>query len=93
MWKAIRAKRFHGIKFRRQVPVGPYIADFLCVSKKIIIEIDGDSHCFANAKIHDRKREDYLRSEGFEVLRFGNGQTVESLENVLSQIYNAICKD
>ena len=66
LWRKIRAKRFHGIKFRRQVPIGPYIVDFLYIQKKLIIEIDGDSHYEPGAKEKDAIREAYLREMGFD---------------------------
>lgn len=86
LWKKIRNKKFHGLKFRRQVPIGPYIADFLCVEKKLIIEIDGDSHFQIGAKERDDKREAYIRAEGFEVLRFSNNLAVESVDSILIDI-------
>ncbi|MFH1348383.1 MAG: endonuclease domain-containing protein [Patescibacteria group bacterium] len=86
MWKKLRARRFHGLKFRRQVPIGQYIVDFLCVEKNLIIEIDGSSHCYATTKKHDRNREEFLKSKGFEIIRFSNSQSVESTEYVLSCI-------
>jgi very-short-patch-repair endonuclease len=86
LWRKLRAKRFHGIKFRRQVPLGPYIADFLCAEKNIVIEIDGDSHYEPGAKKHDENKDSYLCSHGFLVLRFGNRQTIENLKWVLMEI-------
>lgn len=86
LWKKIRRKKFHGLKFRRQVPIGPYVVDFLCVEKKLIIEIDGDSHYDPGAQERDLKRETYLRSHRFHVLRIGNRQTIQELENVLTMI-------
>lgn len=86
LWKELRAKRFHGHKFRRQVPIGPFIVDFLCAEMKLIIEIDGDSHWEPGAQEHDRKRETYLRAQGFEILRFGNRETLHSMESVLERI-------
>lgn len=83
LWNKIRNKKFQGFKMRRQVPVGPYIADFMCVEKLLIIEIDGDSHYEPGAKERDSKREEYLRSQGFRVVRFGGKQTVESVDSVL----------
>ena len=86
LWRKLRAQQFHGFKFRRQVPLGPYIVDFLCVEKKIIIEIDGDSHFEPGAQKRDEKRELYLRSLGFEVLRFENRRAVHQVDLVLTAI-------
>ncbi len=85
-WRRIRAKRFHGYKFRRQVPIGPYIVDFLCIERKLIVEIDGDSHCRPGAKERDVKREHYLRLQGFDVLRFGECQVMQDLDSVLEKL-------
>jgi len=86
LWRRLRAKRFHGIKFRRQVPLGPYIVDFLCVEKRLVIEIDGGSHFEPGAKKKDARREQYIRAQGFDVLRFGNGQMLEDGDVVLNKI-------
>ena len=86
LWKNIRKKKFHGLKFRRQVPIGRYVVDFLCVEKKLIIEIDGDAHYEPGAKERDGAREAYLRTQGFGILRVGNRQTVQELETVLTMI-------
>jgi len=86
LWKKLRAKRFHGLKFRRQVPIGPFIVDFLCVEKKLIIEIDGDSHFEPGAQRRDKNRESFLQMQGFDVLRFKNGFVVEDCDLVLTKI-------
>ena len=86
IWKKIRAKRFHNLKFRRQVPIGPFIVDFLCLEKKLVIEIDGYTHGEQSVKEYDKRRERYLRKRGFAVLRFTNVQAVESTEIVLNKI-------
>jgi len=83
LWRYLRSKRFHHLKFRRQVPVGPYIVDFLCVEKKLVIEIDGDSHFQPDAERKDRKRENFLCAQGLEVLRFRNGSVIEDCDAVL----------
>ena len=90
LWRKLRAKRFHHLKFRRQAPIGPYIVDFLCVEKRLIIEIDGISHLEPGAEAYDIEREEYLKSEGFRVIRFSNGQTVNHLYGVLSKIEKAL---
>ncbi|HBH19471.1 MAG TPA: hypothetical protein DEB30_01545 [Candidatus Peribacter riflensis] len=86
LWQKLRAKRFHGLKFRRQVPVGPFVVDFLCLGKRLIIEVDGDSHFQPGIQQKDRKREDFLREQGFTVLRFKNGFVVEDCDLVLTNI-------
>ncbi|MFA6523744.1 MAG: endonuclease domain-containing protein [Candidatus Peribacteraceae bacterium] len=86
LWEELRAKRFHQIKFRRQVPLGPFIVDFLCPERFLVIEIDGSSHDSEEAKRRDRRREAFLRKKGFSILRFGNDETLESTKNVLETI-------
>jgi very-short-patch-repair endonuclease len=86
LWKKIRAKRFHGMKFRRQVPIGPFIVDSLQVGAKLIIEVDGDSHYEPGAQEYDRIRERYLRSKGFRIIRFSNTAALSSTEEILQQV-------
>lgn len=75
-----------GIKFRRQVPIGPYIADFLCVEEKLILEIDGDSHYEDGAQEHDRQRDAFLQKKGFTVLRLSNRQVLQETEAIIDRI-------
>ena len=67
LWTALRAKRFAGVKFTRQVVIGPYIADFVCRSRKLIIELDGATHDDAS---RDVQRTAFLEAQGYRVLRF-----------------------
>lgn len=87
LWKHIRAKRFAGYKFRRQQPLGPYIADFFCASIKLIVELDGDSH--VGQESADALRESELRAMGYRVLRFWNPDVYDDLEMVLDTIWFA----
>lgn len=86
LWRKLRAKRFHGLKFRRQIPIGIYIVDFICFEKKLIVEVDGDSHFQPGAQERDAKREEYLRSLGFTIFRCGNRDAVEVPESVLDRL-------
>lgn len=86
LWKKLRAGRFHDYKFRRQVPLGPFIVDFLCVEARLIIEIDGDSHWQYGAQKYDRDRQKYLETKGFYFLRFGNREVLYEIDLVLSCI-------
>ncbi len=90
LWSKLRGNKFHGFKFRRQVPIGPYIVDFFCVDKNLVIEVDGDSHFQPGAQEKDAIREAFLVSRHLRVLRFGNRQVVESWEWVLSEIRTAL---
>jgi len=84
LWNEIRAHRFGGLKFRRQVPLGPYIADFLCVEKKLIIELDGKSH--EGKKSYDERRTEFLEKCGLRVLRFKNDDVEGDMEGVLQRV-------
>lgn len=86
LWSRLRAKRFNGLKFKRQFPVGHYIVDFVCYEKKLIIELDGYQHKEVNRKYYDNERTKFLESEGFRVLRFWNNEINSNLFGVLSEI-------
>jgi len=88
LWFQLCAKRFEGIKFRRQNVVGNYIADFYSRAAMTIIEIDGDTHAFSND--YDAVREQCFNRLGFRVLRFTNTDVMTSLEGVLSTIAMAL---
>jgi very-short-patch-repair endonuclease len=73
--------------FRRQVPVGPYIADFCCLTSKLIIEVDGDQHGFEAHTAHDKRRTSYLNDQGFQVVRFTNREVMTAIESVVDTIF------
>ena len=73
-----------GFKFKRQYPVGPYIVDFVCLEKKLVIELDGGQHAFS--LMTDVKRTRYLETKGYRVMRFWNNQVLQETEAVLSVI-------
>ena len=70
LWHEIRAKRLDGWKFRRQMPIGPYVVDFVCFEALLIVEVDGHLHQRAESQVHDAKRDAALRERGFRILRF-----------------------
>ncbi|MDO9052742.1 MAG: endonuclease domain-containing protein [Gallionella sp.] len=84
LWYHLRAHRFMGLKFKRQKPMGRYIADFVCMERRLIIEIDGGQH--AEQLEYDQRRDMWLRSQGYTVLRFWNNDVMQQLEGVLEQI-------
>jgi len=90
LWYRLRAHRFGGIKFKRQVPISPYIVDFACLSQKLILEIDGGQHADNEA---DRVREQKLREKGFKVLRFWNNDVLKRTDTVLELVMAALKDD
>ena len=84
LWRKLRNRQLHGLKFRRQVPIGKYVADFVCVEKKIIIELDGYMHAWSKKK--DEKRDYYLLQKRFRVIRFRNSQIKKNMNKVLNSI-------
>jgi very-short-patch-repair endonuclease len=90
LWYRLRAHRFGRIKFKRQVPIGPYIVDFACLGHKLILEIDGGQHAENEA---DQIREQRLREEGFKVLRFWNNDVLRRTDAVLEMVMAALKDD
>ena len=87
MWRLLRGRRFEGRKFRRQQVLGRYIADFVCLEARLIVEVDGGQHA-DNA--YDRERDDWLKSQGFTVLRFWNGDVLRETEGVVHALEQAL---
>ena len=83
LWFRLRKEQL-GVKFRRQHPLGHYIADFACLEPKLIIELDGSQH--AERADYDVKRELFFKSNGFDVLRFPTDAPLENMEGVLTVI-------
>lgn len=90
LWRKLRARRFHGIKFRRQVAIGIFIVDFFSVSEKLIVELDGSSHWKEGASEYDEYRTVFLQSKGLKVLRFSNNEVRTNLDGVLTRLYEVI---
>ncbi len=86
LWQLLRAKRLDGWKFRRQPPIGPYRPDFVCHAAKLIVEADGGHHCPGR----DGTRDEWLRSQGFQILRFWNNDIFQNEEGVLITIMSAL---
>ena len=82
----LKADHVDGLGFRRQVPIRNYIADFICMSAKIVVELDGESHDFEERQKADQNRDAFFVSEGFQVLRFTNQQVMSNLEGVVETI-------
>ena len=85
LWNFLRASQM-GVRYRYQHIIGEYIADFACVTNKLIIEIDGLYHSLPEQKISDEERTEWLERNGWRVIRFTNEEIFSNLENVLERI-------
>jgi very-short-patch-repair endonuclease len=90
LWSRLRRRQLAGFKFRRQHQVGLYICDFACLDPLIVVELDGSQH--AENLAYDSRRDQFLKSAGFEVLRFWNDDVTRHTEQVLDTIYAALGK-
>src|SRR5260370_26936780 len=90
LWRALRAGRFAGFKFRRQHPIGRYTLDFYCPVARLSIELDGFSHGLPQQIAHDIEREKFLQGRGIEELRFWNRQWRQNREGGLVEIWHAL---
>ena len=86
IWSVLRAHRLNGASFRRQTPVGPYVADFLCHGAKLIVEIDGGQHFEREQQKRDARREAFLTSKGYRILRFNNYDVMTNREGIIETI-------
>lgn len=85
LWQVLR-QRSDGLKFRYQHPIGRCIVDFYCAAAKLVIEIDGEAHSLADQAKHDRRRDYWLKNQGFRILRFGAVDVMKELESVVAAI-------
>jgi very-short-patch-repair endonuclease len=92
LWDLLRNRRFAADKFRRQYPVGRYFADFYCASARLAVELDGDPHGTPSSQKHDAEKDQFLRRQRIEVLRFWNIELKENEEGVLTAIWLALEK-
>ena len=90
LWSIIRNRQFYGLKFKRQVPIGVYIADFCCNEKKLIIELDGGQHNEPNNIKYDKNRTKFLENEGYKIIRFWNNDINDNLEGVYTKLKQEI---
>ena len=90
LWFALRDRRFHAFKFRRQQPIGPYVVDFVCFDAKLVIELDGGQHGLAESEIYDAARTKWLEADGFRVVRFPNSEMIENFDGVPGTIAMAL---
>ena len=84
LWLHLRNRNLRNLKFKRQFPVGQYIVDFICIGKRLIIELDGSQHL--ENILYDIERTENLNSRGYKVTRFWNNDVIQNLNGVLEQI-------
>ncbi len=89
LWSKLRGQGIGSFKFRRQCPIGDYIVDFCCMTRKLIVELDGDQH-LERVRRYDEARTRDLEGRGFIVVRFWNNEVTQNLDGVLETIYSAL---
>jgi very-short-patch-repair endonuclease len=89
-WYNVRGRGLGGFKFRRQYPIGPYIADFVCLEARFVVELDGGQHAEAHTRLYDDRRTAYLESKGFRVRRFWNVDVLTNMAGVLEALFHEI---
>jgi very-short-patch-repair endonuclease len=88
MWSRLRDRRLCGARFRRQHPIGPYIADFCCTEAKLVIELDGGQHALMT--LSDEERTEFLEGQGYRVIRFWDNDVSSNIQGVLQRIVEAL---
>jgi very-short-patch-repair endonuclease len=83
LWQALRKQQIGGPKFRRQMPLGPFIADFYCPSARLVVEVDGISHINSQT---DARRDAWIQSQGIDLFRISNHDVLSNLEGVVAAI-------
>jgi len=86
LWASLQRRQLAGKKFRRQVSIGPYIVDFYCAERRLVIELDGAAHFSPTIDEYEAARTNYLQREGLTVIRFENRELKEDIEAVLDRI-------
>ena len=90
LWRELHRIPIAGTHFRRQVSIGPYVADFACLASRLVVELDGDHHGHPGQRRHDAVRTAFLEGQGFRVLRFWNHQVMREMTSVLDMVHRAV---
>jgi very-short-patch-repair endonuclease len=90
LWQALRLKQLDGARFRRQYPIGPYIADFVCLEKRLVVEVDGPQHTDEIHIARDERRDRWLDAEGYRVMRFQTIDVYRNLGGVVDTVWAAL---
>src|SRR5260221_331130 len=85
LWQALR-DRPDGLKFRRQHPLGPYVADFYCAAAKLVVEVDGESHNMGDRARHDARRDAWMETQDLRAVRFNAADVMNDLQSVVTAI-------
>jgi len=87
LWKLLRGKKLEGLRFRGQMPIGPYVVDFVCLRHRLVVEVDGPVH---DLRPDDPARDEWLRTQNFRVMRFSSADVFSRSEEVLERIAAAV---
>lgn len=87
LWRELRGRSFQQLKFRRQHGIGPFIVDFYCAERRLVIEVDGNIHMGEDQRGHDQGREQYLEAAGLKVIRYSNDEIVNNINGVLRRLH------
>jgi very-short-patch-repair endonuclease len=87
LWHRLRANQVEGLRFRRQHPIGSYIVDFVCLEKRLIVEVDGGHHAQPEQIEHDRRRDHWLSAEGYRVMRIPSIDVFQNIDGVIDGIW------
>jgi very-short-patch-repair endonuclease len=90
LWRRLKRLETRGTHFRRQMPIGSFVADFACPAARLIVEIDGSQHAEAENAARDRQRTQWLDRAGYRVLRFWNNDITQNIAGVMEAIYAAL---
>jgi len=85
LWSALRGQKVAGLKFRRQAPIGAFIADFYCHEVRLVVEVDGRNHC-GDQLAHDQNRDEWMERQGIQILRVQARDVFENLDGVVRTI-------
>jgi very-short-patch-repair endonuclease len=92
LWSRLRNRSLQGVKFVRAEPIGPYYADFACRSAKLIVEIDGATHCTDEEIARDARRTAFLEARGYRVIRFSNEQVYQNVGAIADEIARVLAE-
>ena len=90
LWQELRLRQLDGVRFRRQHPLGRYIVDFVCLERRLIVEVDGEQHTQEAHVAHDERRDRWLSAEGYRVMRFQTVEVYQNLDGVAQTIWGAL---